>query len=133
MIYAQLYLLLATVVMGARDGINYRVFGKPVGIYANIKKQLKWWHWLGGINYVFVIAPVVWLLEWKIIIAAMLIRVAFYDVVYNKLAGMVSGHLGTEAGSDKLFARFFGKDGAVNKMWAALLLLIIINLLNVLI
>lgn len=127
---AQAFLFVVCLVQGARDGFNYSIHGKPEGVYNSFKNKQKWWHWLGGTDYGLCVLPFVLPTHGLIIIAALLLRIGFFDLMHNKYAGLNIGHIGTEAGADKFFAGIFGKDGAVRKMWAALLVLLIFNLLN---
>lgn len=132
MILSQLYIILVAISFGARDGINYRLYNKPaIGSYIEIQARLKWWHGIGVALYGIAIAPVVWLVGWELIVAAILIRAAFFDIGYNWCNGLDRiGYLGTEANSDRWSVKIFGKDGAVRKMGACLLVLVILNLLH---
>jgi hypothetical protein len=131
MIYAaQIYMLIVCLNLGYRDGINYRIFGKPVGRYTNVKAWLKTWHAQGAGDYLMHAAAVTWVAGWQLIVAALLIRVATFDVAYNKGARMPLGHIGTEAFWDRFFSAKFGKDGALLKMLFAIIIIIALNILH---
>lgn len=125
MIYAQLYCLLIALILGYRDGMSHqsnRILGS---------KQLTAWHFCGGLLYTLFTGPLFFLAGWEIFIAALLIRLAVFDVAYNKAAGLKLAYMGE--GTEKIervAIKVFGPNGAVKKMIVALAILIILNILH---
>jgi hypothetical protein len=130
LLIAQGILILQSVILGCKDGATYKIFGRPIQDYSKVKEWLKWWHFYGAFDYILLLSVLFFVVGWKILIAALLIRVSVFDLCYNWKSGLSHSHIGTEAVSDKIFAKIFGPNGARKKALVFLLVLIILNGLN---
>jgi len=131
MLYAQLYILFLAAVFGARDGINYSIYGVPKTDYKTLHASLKWWHFSGAFLYGFAGGPLVMIISWKLIIALLLLRVSIFDIAYNHFAGLPLSHIGTEAFWDRVFRSIFGAKGGIIKAVCFVLILALLNFLNI--
>jgi hypothetical protein len=126
-------MLLIAFALGARDGINYSIFKVPQQMeYLKLKGMLNAWHFCGGVIYLLACLPAIALVNWLLVIPCLLVRVSIYDIAHNLFAKFPAGHLGTEAKSDKLFVKLFGKEGAIKKAVAFILILITLNIVYIL-
>jgi hypothetical protein len=132
MIYLiQAYLLTCCLFLAGKDADSYQLKDKKDNDLS--AGRVKRWHRDGFILYVLFIIPLaVWdnMDNWKILIAAGLIRLAFFDLAFNHWASLPTTYLGSTAWADKQFVKIFGINGAIKKAATFLLLWIAGNLLN---
>ena len=129
MIYAlQAYLIICVLFSAGHDSSSIRL-RQTVSDYMTIKR-IRRWHRDGFLLYVLFCVPVIFIGGWKIAIAAALIRASIFDLALNKWTDYNYKFIGTTAFWDKQFSKIFGKDGAVKKSLAFLLVLIALNILN---
>lgn len=132
MIYIdQLYLIICTLFLAGKDADSYQLKDKQDNALS--ATRVKRWHWDGLIlAFLYVLPLVVWQTEnaWRIVIAALLIRLVFFDLPFNHWAGLQGTYLGGTAWADRLFVQIFGINGAVKKTITFLILWIGANILN---
>jgi hypothetical protein len=132
MIYIfQGYLLLCCLMLAEKDADSYQLKDKKDNDLT--AGRVKRWHRDGFILYCLYILPLaVWdtVDNWKIIIAATLIRLTFFDLLFNHYAPLSIHYLGGTAWADKQFVKIFGINGALKKAIAFFLLLVAGNILN---
>lgn len=127
--YLQIYLFLFVASAAYRDGIGHQVRVQAKMPYLAIKKLIHHWHSAGVVMNIIVAAPFLYVCKWyEVAIAMLLIRVIFFDLFRNLGAGINVGEFGTEAQSDTIFTRIFGKNGGIKKAVLFFVILIILNL-----
>ena len=124
----QLILLAYILISAGRDSDSIRM--KTITVDNLLITRLKRWHRSGAITYIIVCGMLTYFLGWKILIAGVIIRIAFFDLALNKWAGFPFDLIGTTALTDQFFAKIFGQHGAVKKALAFFVLLIALNILN---
>ena len=131
MIYlAQLYIIVCTLFLAGHDSTSYLLKSGGTNIGPLLFKRIRRWHRDGSIIFFLCCLPLVYFIGWQIIIAALLIRLSFFDLAFNLWSGLPIEMLGTTADADKFFAWVFGKDGALKKSLLFLVLLVLLNILN---
>jgi hypothetical protein len=131
LIIFQAYLITCCLFLAGKDADSYQLKDKKDNDLS--AGRIKRWHRDGFILYVLFILPlVVWdtVDNWKIVIAATLIRLAFFDLAFNHWASLPTTYLGGTAWADKQLVKIFGINGAVKKSLTAAAMLIAGNLLN---
>lgn len=124
----QAFLIIYTCASASHDGRTYRINGKPLKPYVTIKMWLKWWHIDNAIEYLAVLGIAGFFNYWMIA-AGLFIRVALFDVCYNKAADLPPKFIGTTAWFDRIFYRLFKNiGGAITKSILFLILLIAVNI-----
>jgi len=106
MIILEIYVLVCTLFLAGKDATSYL-----------LKDTL-------------IIIPIIYLrpeLHW-IILYTVLIRLAIFDIAFNKWAGLDYRFLGSTAFTDKFFIKIFGTYGAVKKSIFFLVVLLILNI-----
>ena len=124
----QFILLGYLLVSAGRDSDSIRM--KTGTVDSLLLIRLKRWHKSGAITYLIVCGMLAYFLGWKILIAGLIIRIAFFDLAVNKWADFAFDLIGTTATTDQFFAKIFGQHGAVKKAGFFFLILIILNFLN---
>lgn len=94
-------IILSCLLLGARDGINYAIHGKP----AYKIHWLKYWHTIGAVIYCLTCYSLT--NDWYVLLQAAIIRLGFFDIAYNAFAGKWLGYIGTEAWTDKITVKVF--------------------------
>lgn len=94
-------IILSCLALGARDGINYAIHGKPVYKLG----WVKYWHIIGAAIYVVTCYALT--KDWYVLGEAAIIRLGFFDIAYNAFAGKWLGYIGTEAWTDKITVKVF--------------------------
>jgi hypothetical protein len=132
MIYAfQLYYMVCTLFLAGKDADSYLLKDRrdnPMS-YARVKR----WHRDGLIlAMLFVLPLVAWLpvLAWKTCLGALLIRLSFFDLPFNRWASLPPYYLGGTAWVDGIFVKIFGQNGGLRKSLAFFVILVLLNLLN---
>lgn len=131
MIYlAQLYIIACTLFLAGHDSTSYLLKSGGTNIGPLLFQRIKRWHRDGSIIFFLCCLPLVYFIGWQIIIAALLIRLSFFDLAFNVWSELPIERLGTTAFTDRLFANIFGNSGALRKSLLFLVLLVLLNILN---
>src|SRR5882672_6584762 len=126
MLLYEVFLLICTLFLAGKDATSYLLKDKNRPENSLDTGRIKRWHRDGLIlNALFVLPLVYFTGLWQIVVYAGLIRLAFFDVAFNKWAGLGLNYLGSTATIDKIFIKIFGKNGAILKSLAFLVILII--------
>jgi len=138
MIYAfQLYYLVCTLFLAGKDADSYQLKARENN--ALTAGRINRWHRDGVILAVlfvlpFIGKPTIFDLDpapfWQCCVAALLIRLVFFDIPFNIWAPLPWQYIGGTAWADKLFVKIFGTAGAVKKSLTFLALLVGLNILN---
>jgi len=137
MIYImQVYLIVCVLFSAGHDSSSIRLRQK-ISDYLTIQR-IKRWHRDGLALYILFCLPLFFfgssldhlVINWKMMIAAALIRVSIFDPFLNYWTDYSITFIGTTAWWDRRFSKIFGKNGAVKKSIAFFLLLIALNILN---
>lgn len=92
--------------------------------------RIKRWHRDGVILFVLCFLPLLTIHHWWWLLAAhILIRIAFFDLEFNKSASLEITFIGGTAWADKQFVKFFGTHGAIRKSIFFAVILITLNIL----
>ena len=131
MIYlAQLYIIICTLFLAGHDSTSYLLKSGGTNIGPLLFKRIRRWHRDGSIIFFLCCLPLVYFIGWQIIIAAVLIRIIFFDPAFNLWSNLPPEFIGTTAFTDRLFAKIFGNSGALKKSLLFLVLLVLLNILN---
>ena len=126
---AELYVLICTLLLAHKDAMAYLLKDKNSPDTAEKLSIIKKWHNDGFIMNILFVVPVFVLspvLSW-IILYALIIRLALFNVAFNYWAKLDYKFLGTTAVTDALLRRYFGEQGAVKASLVFLTLLVILN------
>jgi len=127
----QLYIAVACLVLAGKDATSFLLKEKKDDDFS--ASRIKRWHRDGVILYALYVLPcckIDFLETWKIVLAAGLIRLALFDLEFNRSASLDIHYLGSTAWIDRQFVKIFGFNGALKKSGAFLLLLIAGNICN---
>lgn len=126
-ILLQIYLIICTLFLAGKDASSYLMKNNITNDITNTR--IKRWHRDGVmLNILFVIPLIYFTHIWILLLYALLIRLSFFDIAFNKWAGLDYRYLGSTATVDKIFVKIFGKNGAIEKSLAFLIILIILNI-----
>jgi hypothetical protein len=117
MIIGGILLIVFTLFLAGKDATSYSLKDKNSSPTPLTFVRLDRWHRDGvALAALFTIA-VAWATGewWKIPLLALFIRLAIYDIAFNKWASLPLSYLGTTAIWDKIFVSIFGKEGAIRK------------------
>lgn len=117
MILAQIYVLICILFLAGKDATSYRLMEKDDPYTSLKQKRIRRWHRDGVALNALIIVPIVYLApqySW-IILYTLLIRLAIFDLAFNRWAGLNYKFLGSTAWADRQFAKIFGQYGAVKK------------------
>ena len=131
MVLAELYVLVCILFLAGKDATSYLLKDKDTPDTDLQKKRIQRWHRDGVALNALVIMPIVYLrpeLSW-IILYTLLIRLAVFDLAFNKWAKLDYTYLGSTAWTDQIFSKIFGPHGAVKKSVFFAGLLILLNFL----
>lgn len=130
MILAEIYVLVCILFLAGKDASSYLLKDKNRPANSLDKKRIERWHRDGVALNMLVIVPIVYLRPelWMIIIYTLLLRLAVFDIAFNKWASLDYRFLGSTAWSDKIMAKIFGNYGAVKKSIFFLTILILLNI-----
>lgn len=131
----EIYFLICQSFQVGKDATSYRMKDKQMDPLTT--NRLKRWHRDGVIQAFLSFLPCAFACFLKggwpglglISACVFLIRMSFYDISFNKWAGLDLGFFGTTPKSDALFIWAFGTNGAVRKALAFTVALIIIQFL----
>ncbi len=129
MIILEIYVLVCILFLAGKDATSYLLKDKMSNSTLNTGRISRW-HRDGVALNALIVIPIIYLrpgLSW-IVLYTLLIRLAFFDIAFNKWAGLDYRFLGSTALTDKFFAKIFGTYGAVKKSIFFLLALIVLNI-----
>lgn len=129
LILAQIYVLVCILFLAGKDASSYLLKDKISPVTDLQLKRIQRWHRDGVALNALVIVPIVYLRPelYMIIPYTALIRLAVFDIAFNKWSGLDYRYLGSTAWADKIFSKIFGKYGAVKKSLVFLAILVILN------
>lgn len=145
-IIKEILIAIACLFLAGHDSTSYllRKGGNNSGTL--LYSRLDRWHRDGLVNYCVVVLAInvgeicyalkmgqsfsLSMIDWKMFIAAGLIRLSFFDPSFNYWSQLPLNLIGTTAFADRLFARIFGHKGALLKSLSFFIILIILNYLN---
>lgn len=130
LIVLEVLYILATLLLAGKDATSYLLKSKVDD--PNTGLRVNRWHRDG-----FLLASLIALISvlvmpkyyWFLLPAFLLIRLALFDLVFNKWSNLDVHYLGSTAKVDQLFIRIFGINGAVKKSIVALVLLVTFNII----
>lgn len=131
MVLAQIYVLICILFLAGKDATSYKLMEKNDPLTELKRKRIERWHRDGVALNALVIVPIVYLrpeLSW-ILLYALLLRLAIFDLAFNYWAGLNIRFLGSTAWADQIFSKIFGQYGAVKKSVFFLALLVLLNFL----
>ena len=129
MILAEIYVLICLLFLAGKDASSYLLKDKNRPQNSLDRKRIQRWHRDGVALNALIIVPIVYLrpeLYWIIFYTA-LIRLAIFDLAFNKWASLDYRYLGSTAWADKVLSKIFGKYGAVKKSIFFFIVLIAVN------
>ena len=130
-VLAQIYVLICLLFLAGKDATSYKLMEKDDPLTELKRKRVRRWHRDDVALNALVITPIVYLrpeLSW-IILYAVLLRLAVFDLAFNYWAGLNIRFLGSTAWADQIFSKIFGQYGAVKKSVFFLALLVLLNFL----
>lgn len=130
-VLAQIYVLICLLFLAGKDATSYKLMEKDDPLTELKRKRVRRWHRDGVALNALVIVPIVYLrpeLSW-ILLYALLLRLAIFDLAFNYWAGLNIRFLGSTAWADQIFSKIFGQYGAVKKSVFFLALLVLFNFL----
>jgi hypothetical protein len=122
--------LVCILFLAGKDATSYLLKNKNTQDVSLERKRIQRWHRDGVALNALIIVPIVYLrpeLYW-IIFYTVLLRLAVFDLAFNKWAKLNYKFLGSTAWTDQFFSKIFGKYGAVKKSIFFLLVLTILNI-----
>jgi len=130
MIIAEIFLIICILFLAGKDASSYLLKDKLRSDNTIDLNRIKRWHRDGVALNILFILPLLFIVQWYIIIYALLIRLSFFDIAFNKWAGLNPTFLGSTSEVDKIFIKIFGKKGAIKKSLFFFAILIIFNILQ---
>ena len=117
LVLAQIYVLICILFLAGKDATSYLLKDKDAPPSSLNSNRIRRWHRDGVALNVLIIVPIVYLRSelWMIIPYMLLIRLAVFDLAFNKWAGLNIKCLGSTAWWDKAFSKVFGNNGAIKK------------------
>lgn len=126
-ILLQIYLIICTLFLAGKDASSYLMKNNITNDITNTR--IKRWHRDGVMLNILFVVPLLYFTHiWILLLYALLIRLSFFDIAFNKWANLDYRFLGSTAEVDKIFVKIFGKYGAVRKSLAFIVILIILNI-----
>lgn len=114
---ASAFLLIFKLLLAGKDATSYLLKDKKAeGELTN--KRVNRWHRDGAaidLLYTYSVSNDFGNDWWQIFLISLLLRLSVYDLAFNYWAKLGMGYIGGTAGTDKLFRKIFGDDGAVTK------------------
>jgi hypothetical protein len=114
---AILYLLIFKLFLAGKDASSYLLKDKSASGHLT-NYRIKRWHRDGvaidvmnTLSVAYIFGPA-W---WQVILISLLLRLAVFDLAFNKWAFLNINYLGSTAWADKLFVKIFGINGAIKK------------------
>ena len=125
MIYFYQILMIVFIIFSARQQGMTHAGNKMLD-----KDEQKKWHFDGLATYCIMCAAMVYSCYW-LVIPAFIIRVALFDPIYSKRAGLKPAYIGDgKQFSERLAIKLFGVNGGIKKAIVFLILSFALNVLN---
>jgi hypothetical protein len=124
----QLYLLLVGFFLAKKDAESYLM--KDNISTPTILSIIKRWHTDGVILAILINIPLLYdfhSIWWQLVVVNVFLRLAEFDLVFNKYANLSLTFLGSTATLDKIFSKIFGQNGAVIKSFVFFIALVVFN------
>ena len=104
--YIQIYLVVLTVLLSIKDSTSYLLKTKDKNLL--VTSRVNRWHLQGAAIFVISLLPLMYIGNIiEVSIAALLIRLSLYDLVFNKAANLDFSFFGTTSKSDIAFSKIF--------------------------
>lgn len=131
MILAEIYVLICTLFLAGKDATSYLLKDHNRPTNTLDLKRIERWHRDGVALNALIIMPIVYLAPHLslIILYTILIRLAFFDLAFNKWSKLDINYLGSTAWADKQFAKIFGQRGALKKSIFFGIIILILNII----
>lgn len=122
-----------TLFLAGKDASSFLLRGVTDPYQGVTKSRLDRWHRDGVAIHGIFVAVLVWAtgLWLTVPIQALLIRLGFYDLAFNKWSSLPITYIGNTSGVDRFFLKVFGRNGAVKKSAAFLLILLLWGVLRI--
>ena len=128
-----IYLLIFKLFLAGKDASSYQLKDKTsIGELTNTR--IKRWHRDGVALDILGTLPIMYIAEnlwYQVLLISLLLRLAVYDLAFNKWASLNIHYLGSTAWADKLFIKVFGINGAVTKSLFFMVILVLFLLSKV--
>lgn len=112
-----LYLLIFKLFLAGKDASSYQLKDKTA--HGELTStRIKRWHRDGVVIDIMGTLPFAYILGpdwWEVILISFLLRLAVFDLAFNKWSSLNIHYLGSTAWADKQFIKIFGVNGAVKK------------------
>lgn len=128
-ILAQLYIVIVTLLLAGKDATSFLLKERNDIANSLYYKRIDRWHRDGVSLFILLILPLCYFISGWLALYGLLIRLAFFDIAFNKWAGLHTNFLGSTSIFDKIFSSIFGNRGAVKKSLFFLAILIALNIL----
>jgi len=125
--------LTITLLLAGKDASSYLLRGVLDPYQGVTKSRLDRWHRDG----VFIHGLFTVILAWAtgmwitVPIQALLVRLGFYDLAFNKWASLPTTYIGNTSGVDRIFRKIFGNNGALEKSIVFLVILLLWGVLRI--
>ena len=125
--------LIFTLFLAGKDASSYLLRAMLDPYQGVTKSRLDRWHRDGAVIHGIFTAVLAWAtgLWIAVPIQALLIRLGFYDLAFNKWSTLPITYIGNTSVVDRAFLKIFGKNGAVEKSAVFLLILLVWGVLRI--
>jgi hypothetical protein len=125
--------LIFTLFLAGKDASSYLLRGMLDPYQGVTKSRLDRWHRDGVAIHAIFVFVLAWATGLWITVPAqaLLIRLGFYDIAFNKWASLPTTYIGNTSGVDRIFLKIFGHNGAVKKSAAFLIILLLWGVLRI--
>lgn len=127
----EIYVCVCILFLAGKDASSYLL--KDHNRTANTldNRRIDRWHRDGAALNILVIVPIVYLRPdlYLIILYTILIRLAIFDIAFNRWSSINYKYIGSTALTDRIFSKIFGRYGAVRKSLFFGIILILLNIL----
>jgi hypothetical protein len=122
-----------TLLLSGKDASSFLLRGVLDSYQGVTKSRLDRWHRDGVIMHSLFTLVLAWAtgLWVSAPIQALLIRLGFYDLSFNKWTSLPTTYIGNTSGVDRIFLKIFGHNGAVKKSAAFLIILLLWGVLRI--
>lgn len=121
------------VLLAGKDATSYLLRGAITPYEGVTKSRLDRWHRDGVLIHALFVGVLAWAtgLWITIPVQALLLRLGFYDLAFNKFASLPITYIGSTSVIDRIFLKVFGNNGALEKSLTFLLILITWGILRI--
>jgi len=119
--------------LAGKDASSYLLRGTKDPYEGVTKSRLDRWHRDGVAIHTIFVAVLAWAtgLWITVPVQALLLRLGFYDLAFNKYSSLVTTYIGNTSMVDRFFRKIFGTNGAVIKSAVFLLILLLWGVLRI--